>query len=231
MFGQSRLMHNKNITIGVLGGMGPYATLHFLKRILDLTPVTKDRDHFRIITDNNVKIPSRTRAVKYGEKSPVDDMVYCINKLSDFGCDYVMLPCNSAHYFYDQIIPRINIPWLNMIEIISNKTTSLRLTKPLVLGGFVTTNKKIYSKYIPNAVYLDEYGNNEVENIIEEIKSFGKISVNSLVILKNLIDEVKNSIDSVILACTELPIVIGDDCFNDIQLLDTTDEYILSLFN
>jgi len=78
MFGQSRLMHNKNITIGVLGGMGPYATLHFLKRILDLTPVTKDRDHFRIITDNNVKIPSRTRAVKYGEKSPVDDMVYLL---------------------------------------------------------------------------------------------------------------------------------------------------------
>ena len=61
------LISNKNIgresIIGILGGMGPYATNFFLKRMIDLTPVRVDKDHFHTIIDNNVKIPSRTRAI------------------------------------------------------------------------------------------------------------------------------------------------------------------------
>ena len=66
---------DRETTIGILGGMGPYATNFFFKRILDLTPVKMDKDHFHTIIDNNVKIPSRTRAVKYNEQSPVNDIV------------------------------------------------------------------------------------------------------------------------------------------------------------
>ena len=98
---------NQESTIGILGGMGPYATNFFLKRILDLTPVKLDKDHFHTIIDNNVKIPSRTRAVKYNEQSPVNDMVNSINNLAKIGCDFVMLPCNSAHYFYNQVSEKI----------------------------------------------------------------------------------------------------------------------------
>ena len=72
---------DRETTIGILGGMGPYATNFFLKRILDLTPVKLEKDHFRTIIDNNVKIPSRTRAVKYNEQSPVNDIVNSINNL------------------------------------------------------------------------------------------------------------------------------------------------------
>ena len=64
------MMKNKKIidretTIGVLGGMGPYATSFFLKRILDLNPVKLDKYNFHTNIDNNLKIHSRTRAVKY----------------------------------------------------------------------------------------------------------------------------------------------------------------------
>ena len=66
---------NRETIIGILGGMGPYATNFFFKRFLDITPVNSDKEHFRTIIDNNVKIPSRTREVKYNEQSPVDDIV------------------------------------------------------------------------------------------------------------------------------------------------------------
>ena len=72
-------------TIGILGGMGPYATVYFYKQILDSTPVKKDWDHFRILIDSNVKIPSRTRAVLYNETSPVPDLINSINDLQPFG--------------------------------------------------------------------------------------------------------------------------------------------------
>lgn len=222
---------NRDIVIGILGGMGPNAATYFVKRLLDLTPVKMDRDHFRTIIDNNVKIPSRTRAVKYGEESPVKDMIYCINNLADIGCEYVMLPCNSAHYFYNEVSPKIKIPWLNMIEIVSKKTSSQDLTKPLILGGFVTTKKRIYSQYIPGAVYLDEYDNNKIEEIIEEIKSYQNISKDSLEILKELIADVNQSIDSIILACTELPIVLSNIYLEGKQVISSVDEYIFSLLS
>ena len=82
---------NRETIIGILGGMGPYATSFFFKRLLDITPTKLDKDHFRTIIDNNVKIPSRTRAVKYNEQSPVKDIVSSINNLSKIGCTCVML--------------------------------------------------------------------------------------------------------------------------------------------
>ncbi len=217
---------NQESTIGILGGMGPYATNFFLKRILDLTPVKLDKDHFHTIVDNNVKIPSRTRAVKYNEQSPVNHMVNSINNLGKIGCDFVMLPCNSAHYFYDQVSKKIKIPWLNMIEIVSDKILDLSYSKPLVLGGYITTEKKVYSKYLPESVYLSAAENRIVESIIEEIKINNFINQNSEKMIKGIIKDYGDSIDSILLGCTELPIVIDENHFQDKKAISSIDEYI-----
>ena len=225
------MMKNKKIidretTIGILGGMGPYATNFFLKRILDLTPVELDKDHFHTIIDNNVKIPSRTRAVKYNEKSPVNDIVRSINNLGKIGCNFVMLPCNSVHYFYDIVSKKIEIPWLNMIEIVSNKILALSYCKPLILGGYITTQKKVYSRYIPESVYLSESENRTIESIIEKIKIKNSLDKNSEKTIKNIVKNYDDSIDSLLLACTELPIVIDRDYFLGKKVISSIDEYI-----
>ncbi len=217
---------NRDTKIGILGGMGPYATSYFLKRFLDITPVKLEKDHFHTIIDNNVKIPSRTRAVKYNEQSPVDDIVNSINNLGKIGCSYVMLPCNSAHYFYKVVNAKINIPWLNMIEIVSNKMLNLNYTKPLILGGFVTTEKKVYSQYLPKSVYLSDKENRIIESIIEEIKSKNKINKSSEKILKKMVINHTDSIDSILLACTELPIAIKENYFEGKKTISSIDEYI-----
>lgn len=217
---------NRQTIIGVLGGMGPYATNFFFKRLLDITPVKLDKDHFRTIIDSNVKIPSRTRAVKYNEESPVHDIVSSINGLGKIGCSFVMLPCNSAHYFYKAVNKKIEIPWINMIEIVSNNILNQNYIKPLILGGFVTTQKKIYSEYLPESVYLTDSENRKIESIIEEIKGTNKISKNSEKIIQNIIENYNDSIDSVLLACTELPIVIEENYFEGKKAISSIDEYI-----
>ena len=217
---------NRETIIGILGGMGPYATSFFFKRLLDITPTKLDKDHFRTIIDNNVKIPSRTRAVKYNEQSPVKDIVSSINNLSEIGCTCVMLPCNSAHYFYDTVSKKIVIPWLNMIEIVSNKMSDLNYVRPLILGGFVTTHTKIYSKYLPDSVYLTDTENRRIESIIEEVKGTNNISKISEKSLKRIINNYNDSIDSILLACTELPIVIKENSFEGKKVISSIDEYI-----
>ena len=224
------LISNKNIgrksIIGILGGMGPYATNFFLKRMIDLTPVRVDKDHFHTIIDNNVKIPSRTRAIKYNEQSPVNDMVNSINNLARIGCKYVMLPCNSAHYFYDEVSKEIEIPWLNMIEIVSNRMQELNYVKPLVLGGYITTQAKVYSKYLPKSVYLTDNENRIVEAIIEEIKNKNCLERKSDKTLKAILKAYNNSIDSILLGCTELPIAIEGDYVKGKKVISSIDEYI-----
>ena len=225
------MLKNKKIidretTIGILGGMGPYATNYFLKRILDLTPVEVDKDHFHTIIDNNVKIPSRTRAVKYNEQSPVDEIVHSINNLGKIGCSFVMLPCNSAHYFYDEVSEEIEIPWLNMIDIVSRRIFDLSYSKPLILGGYITTQKKVYSRYLPESVYLSESENRMIESIIETIKIKNSLDKNSEKTIKNIIKNYDYLIDSILLGCTELPIVINEDYFLDKRVISSIDEYI-----
>ena len=220
---------DRETTIGILGGMGPYATNFFFKRILDLTPVKMDKDHFHTIIDNNVKIPSRTRAVKYNEQSPVNDIVSSINNLAKIGCRCVMLPCNSVHYFYEEVSKKIEIPWLNMIEIVSNKMLELNYSRPLILGGFVTTEKKVYSKYLPESVYLSESENRIIESIIEEIKIKNILDKNSDKTIRDIVKNYDDMIDSVLLGCTELPIVMNEDYFKGKKVISSIDEYIMYL--
>lgn len=184
--------------IGILGGMGPYATVEFYRNLLDLEVVKNDWEYFRIIIDSNVKIPSRTRAILYREEEPVVQTIQAINSLANHGVDFVALPCNQIHYWYDKIVSKIKIPWLNMVEQTSARLKREGFEKPLVLGGYVTTNKKIYSKYLPKAQYLNSSGNKKLENLIAEIKTTGKSS--------QPLDFINwcDSGDSILIACTEL---------------------------
>ena len=220
---------DRETTIGILGGMGPYATNFFFKRILDLTPVKMDKDHFHTIIDNNVKMPSRTRAVKYNEQSPVNDIVSSINNLAKIGCRCVMLPCNSVHYFYEEVSKKIEIPWLNMIEIVSNKMLELNYSRPLILGGYITTEKKVYSKYLPESVYLSDSENRIIESIIEEIKIKNILDKNSDKTIRDIVKNYDDMIDSVLLGCTELPIVMNEDYFKGKKVISSIDEYIMYL--
>lgn len=202
--------------------MGPYATSHFFNTILDRTKVEKDWDHLHIIIDNNVHIPSRTRAVLYGEKSPVEEMRKACFRLMSVGCDYIAVSCNSAHYFYDEVVKDMDIPWVNMIEVVSDQLKTF--DKVLIIGGYVTVVNKIYDKYLDNTVYLE--ANGLVFDIIEKVKLQKDCQV-ELYSLLTCIDNM--DIDCVLLGCTELPMVISVDSFNGIRIMDGNVIYIDSL--
>jgi aspartate racemase len=101
-------------TIGMIGGMGPLATVHLFERIVLRTKAEKDQDHIRIIIDNNTNIQDRTKAILgYGE-SPVKELVGSAKMLEKSGADFLIMPCNTAHYFIDHIKKNIKIPFINM---------------------------------------------------------------------------------------------------------------------
>lgn len=216
----------KERAVGILGGMGPFATVDFFRQIVELTPAKKDWEHLRILIDNNVKIPSRTRAVLYNEESPVTGMIESINGLAYIGADFVVVPCNSAHYFYDEVVTNIKIPWLNIIKVTSNKVKNMGKHRPLILGGYVTTNKRLYNIFVPGSVYLSAEENRIIEGMIEEIKLTSKLSDESRNKLKMIISKEKENIDCVVLACTELPMVFNENELYGIDVVNSSLEYV-----
>jgi len=103
-------------TIGILGGMGPEATHKLCQDIFTCTPAKKDQDHIPLLTYNNPTIPDRTEAILYGGDNPVPELVKTGKRLEAMGADFLLMPCNTAHFFIEDIQSQLDIPILNMVE-------------------------------------------------------------------------------------------------------------------
>jgi len=106
----------KEKTIGILGGMGPEATIFLFQKILENTAASRDQEHARIIIDNNPKIPERLPAIMGTGKNPLPMMIKSAQSLQNAGADFIVMPCVSAHYFLSALQKRIKLPILSMIE-------------------------------------------------------------------------------------------------------------------
>ncbi len=102
--------------LGIIGGMGPLATTELLKKIVLFTDAQSDQEHLPILIDNNTTIPDRTAYIVGLGENPITYLVESAQRLERMGADYLIMPCNTAHYFYKEIAQSITIPFLNMIE-------------------------------------------------------------------------------------------------------------------
>jgi aspartate racemase len=133
-------------TIGVLGGMGPQATNHFCSLITSMTPALCDQDHIPVITFNNSKIPSRLDAVLRGAASPLPELIKTARMLQDAGADFIVMPCNSAHFYMDELRDEVTIPILDMVEYTVDHVcrTMPDLAKVGILASSATIESRLY---------------------------------------------------------------------------------------
>jgi aspartate racemase len=103
-------------TIGILGGMGPAATNHMASLITQLTSATNDQEHIPVISFNNSQIPNRVDAILLGGPSPVPELVRTARVLEKAGADFLIMPCNTAHHFIEEIRSSISAPVLHMVS-------------------------------------------------------------------------------------------------------------------
>lgn len=106
-------------TAGILGGMGPDATVDLMRRVLKLTPAQDDQDHIRLLVDNNPRVPSRIAALIEGTgPSPLPTLVAMAQGLEAAGADFLAMPCNTAHHYHGPIAAAVSIPFLNLMELV-----------------------------------------------------------------------------------------------------------------
>ena len=154
-------------TIGIIGGMGPLATVHLFERIVLRTKAEKDQDHIRVLIDSNTNIQDRTKAILGIGESPVKELVNSAKILENSGADFLIMPCNTAHYFIDEIKKNINIPFINMPEETVKYTYDKYGKDALV--GIMATDGTIKTK-----IYENYYAGLGIKTLVP-IKTQGKI--------------------------------------------------------
>ena len=211
-------MHNHSKTVGILGGMGPYATSAFYRMLLDFTPAARDWDHLRVIMDVNPHIPSRSRHHLYGEASPVPAMIDSCRRLAAYPVDFIVIPCNSASYFLPEVQPQVAVPLVNIMQVTAAALAAQcpQRGRIAVLGGVITYEKKTYEALLAARgfvyVHHPEGIQRQVERLIERIKINAPARTTArhyAALIRTLRDEL--DVDAVILGCTEFSFVSGVD--------------------
>ncbi|QXM06334.1 aspartate/glutamate racemase family protein [Crassaminicella indica] len=198
-------MHKK---LGILGGMGPLATADLFRKIILLTDAKCDQEHIHILIDNNTSIPDRTAYLIANGQDPREQLITSAKRLEAMGADFLIMPCNTAHNFYEDIVKEIKIPFLNMIEetakFISEKYTGVKIG---LLSTEGTCKTHIYDKAIK------KYGmelvkpiktQQHITNFIYSIKAGKNITLDGF---NKSLEELKALGAKVfILGCTELSV-------------------------
>ena len=206
----------KEKIIGILGGMGPYTTVDIFHRIIELTPAKRDWEHLRIIIDNNPKIPSRSRAVLFSENSPVPMMMETAKNLERAGADFIIIPCNTSHYFYSDVQKSVNIPILNIIEETTKYVIEKmpKLKKIGLLSTLVTVKGKLYHKTFNEkgveVIVPNENDQTKVNEVIEAVKIGKKGNETELKIIDVANKLIDTGAECIVIGCTEISIVLKD---------------------
>lgn len=198
-------------TIGILGGMGPLATVDLFRKIVILTDADSDNAHIPIIIDNNTQIPDRTDYIIKKGKDPTNYLIRSALRLEMMGADVIVMPCNTAHYFYNEIVKHIKIPFINMIVETAKEIKKIYpdITKVGLLATEGTYKSgiydKIFSDYDLELVKPDDNDQRFVTELIYSIKK-GNYDIN-LTNFKKVLNKIKKqNINAFVLGCTELPI-------------------------
>lgn len=198
-------------TVGILGGMGPLATVDLFKKIVSMTDAKSDNEHIHILVDNNTQIPDRTKCILECGESPVSELVNSAKKLEEMGADFIVIPCNTAHHFYDEVDKSVDIEVVNMIEETAKYIKEKNVKTVGLLSTTGTIKAKVYDKIFDKYNIQVIKPSQDEQRIIMDLIYGIKEGENNFDIDK--IKEIIYNLEQqgclgVILGCTELPIAI-----------------------
>lgn len=200
------------LTIGLLGGMGTYATIYAFKQYAEVFGAVKEWERPRIIIDNRCTMPSRARAFLYNENVEllVSEMTESIGNLMKAGCSKIILACNTSHLFLPYIyerMPEAKECIVNIIDVCTDAVDDDNIKKVYLLASEGTIESGIYQKTLETkSVTCNVPSKNEYKDLrtcIEAVKQ-NVYTDNIETVFLNLINGKECGC---ILGCTELPIL------------------------
>jgi aspartate racemase len=214
-------------TVGVIGGLGPEATLDFFAKVLQRTEAKTDQDHIRVIIDNNPKVPNRNDAIAGLGPASGPALARTAQALERAGADFLVMVCNTAHAFQDDIAKAVRIPFISLIDEVCAEL-GRRLPQARRIGLLAAQgclDARLYQTALRQRglepVILDDHEQARFMQLLYRIKA-GDRSADLRAEMRHLGGRLaKLGAEAVIAACTEVPLVLAE---NDLTcpVLDST---------
>ncbi len=215
--------------IGILGGMGTQAGLDFCNKLAILNRGKIDQEYPLFVLYNKSNIPGRPESIGVQTKKLTDkninkkskkkyklvlkSLLHGCKLLQKNGCKFIVIPCNTAHYWYNDLKKKINIPIINMPEEVFKftKKNCKKKSKIGLLATEGTLKTGIYDNFFNDNFKLitpnKKIQKNSVNKAIKLVK-LGNVRLASKSIIPAINFLMKNKCKKIILGCTELPIAI-----------------------
>lgn len=207
-------MTRRPLTVGVLGGMGPLATLDFFAKTLAAADARTDADHIRLLIDCNPFVPDRNAAASGGE-SPATILAGMARGLEATGARLLAMPCNAAHAYADAIGAAVDIPFIDMIEetvaAVREQAPGARRVGVLAADGCL--HARLYQDALSRARYeavtLDAPTQEAFMALVYRIKS-GDVGAPVRTAMRGFAERLcATGAEVVIAGCTEVPLALS----------------------
>jgi aspartate racemase len=197
--------------IGVLGGLGPLATADFLRQLVQMTPASRDQDHFRSLVFSDPRVPDRSRAILGEGPSPLPQLLRGVAVLERNDVDVIAIPCNTSHYWLDELRAATPIPFLSILEAVRGELERRGVSGAIgLMATSGTVRSRIYQGHLAEGgfetiVLSDEEQTGLVEASIRAVKA-GRIEA-AAQLARGAVARFENlGARAIVLGCTELPI-------------------------
>ncbi len=219
-----------NHFLGILGGMGPLATADFLRKIVEHTPASNDQEHLPVLLYGDCTTPDRTASIIGEGVSPLPYMLKGVSFLCQAGVGAICIPCNSTHYWYEQIEAASSVPVLHIakasvahLQKVNPEARTIGVmstlgtyragiyTEPLLRMGYevVSPTKEEFDTLVTPGISMVK------ANRINEAETLFQISANRLL---------ERGAQAIILGCTEIPLGMQQPCHLAPEIyVDSTD--------
>lgn len=214
---ETRPERRRRFKVGVVGGVGPAATVDFLSKLVRGTEAACDQDHIKVLVEQNPQIPDRTDNLVGKGTDPTVALYSTCKKLERGGADILVIPCNTAHAYVDRIQRHLDVP---IISILSAATDHIKEASPTtrtvgILGTDGTICSGMYQRALEEAGLCHIVPDDEHQSLVME-SIYGAAGVKAGYtegLCKEQITRVFSHLvargaEAVILGCTELPLIV-----------------------
>jgi len=202
--------------IGVLGGMGPAATLDFIAKLVRLTPAERDQDHLPLVVVSDPRVPDRVGPILRGEgASPLAAMQEGVRRLERAGAICIAMPCHTAHAWYEPLAAATPLPILHIVDATLAELERLAIPRgPLgLLATAATLRAGLYQERLaaaghPALLPSDEVMSSAVLPAIALVKR--DRAAEAAPLLQRAVEHLRAAgAGRILLACTELPVALA----------------------
>ncbi|WP_150459963.1 cysteate racemase [Nesterenkonia ebinurensis] len=200
--------------VGILGGMGPAATVDFYSKLIAATPASTDEEHLKVMIWADPSVPDRTKAIVRGGEDPTPKLVNGAQRLKDAGAAFYVVTCNGAHAFLPRVRQQVDLEYLSIVEVTAEHLAALPYVSSAgLLATDATLTAGLYQESLAASnltpVLPDAAGQHAVMEAIYAVKAGSLTAEQERALVEVAESLVGQGADVIVAACTEIPLALS----------------------